>query len=91
MMFKKFAVLKMFGYALNSLCLLVSVCCYAKIVFALGHPDQAARVGPPTTTKWQNDTEHATVQKDRIYSNVHSVNISGMLSAVQFSFSDSYN
>ena len=37
MMIKKFAILKMFGYALNSLCLLVSVCCYSKIVFALRH------------------------------------------------------
>ena len=40
-MFKKFAVLKMFDYALNSLCLLVSVCCYSKIVFALRHHQAA--------------------------------------------------
>ena len=36
-MFKKFAILKIYGYALNSLCLLVSVSCYSKIVFALRH------------------------------------------------------
>ena len=41
MMFKEFAVLKMFGYALNSLCLLVSVCCYSKIVFTLRHHQAA--------------------------------------------------
>ena len=41
MMIKKFAILKMFGYALNSLCLLVSVCCYSKIVFALRHHQAA--------------------------------------------------
>jgi len=38
---KKFAILKMYGYALNSLCLLVSVCCYTKIVFALRHHQAA--------------------------------------------------
>ena len=36
-MLREFAILKMYGYALNSLCLLVSVCCYSKIVFALRH------------------------------------------------------
>ena len=36
-MLRKFAILKMYVYALNSLCLLVSVCCYSKIVFALRH------------------------------------------------------
>ena len=41
MMFKKFAIVKMYGYALNSLCLLVSACCYSKIVFALRHHQTA--------------------------------------------------
>ena len=36
-MLRKFVILKMYGYALNSLCLLVSVICYSKIVFALRH------------------------------------------------------
>ena len=36
-MMRKFATLKRFSFALNSLCLLVSVCCYWKIVFALRH------------------------------------------------------
>jgi len=40
---KKFAILKMYGYALNSLCLLVSVCCYSIIVFALRHHQAAMR------------------------------------------------
>jgi len=40
-MIKKFAILKMYGYALNYLCLLVSVCCYTKIVFALRHHQAA--------------------------------------------------
>jgi len=31
MMINKFAILKMYGYALNYLCILVSVCCYSKI------------------------------------------------------------
>ena len=48
------------------------------------------RSGLPRTTKWRNGAEHATVQKDGIYSNVHSVNISSMLSAIQFCSSDSY-
>ena len=37
MMLRKFAILKMYGYTLNSLCLLVSVSCYSKIVFAPRH------------------------------------------------------
>jgi len=40
-MMKKFASLKMYGYALNSLCLLVSVCCYSKIVVGLRHHQAA--------------------------------------------------
>lgn len=40
-MIKNFAILKMYGYALNSLCLLVSLCCYSKIVFALRHHQAA--------------------------------------------------
>ena len=48
------------------------------------------RSGSPRTTKWRNGTEHATVPKDRIYCSVHPVDLSSMLSAVQYSFSDSY-
>ena len=40
-MLRKFDILKMYGYALNSFCLLVSVCCYSKIVFALRHRQAA--------------------------------------------------
>ena len=40
-MIMKFVILKAFVYALNSLCLLVSVCCYSKIVFALRHHQAA--------------------------------------------------
>jgi len=37
MMFKNFAILKMYGYALISPSLLPSVCCYSQIVFGLRH------------------------------------------------------
>ena len=40
-MLRKFDILKMYGYVLNSLGLLVSVCCYLKIVFALRHHQAA--------------------------------------------------
>jgi len=43
MMIDKFVILKMCGYALNSLCFLVSVCCYSKIVFALRHHQVATQ------------------------------------------------
>ena len=37
MMFKNFAILKMYGYSLISPSMLASVCCYWKIVFGLRH------------------------------------------------------
>ena len=49
------------------------------------------RSSSPRSAQWRNSTEQATVQKDRIYSNVHFVDVNSMLSALLYSFSDSYD
>ena len=90
-MLREFAILKMYVYALNSLCLLVSVCCYSKIVFALRHhqgaiQDQVHQDQPSGETA-QNMQQY----RKTVYSNVHSVDVNSMLSAIQYSFDHSYN